>query len=154
MFRSRQLELREEAWGGGIKKSSTPFQLKGKSSLRTRYSNGFSTHAAEQKSSNYWTHLSGELIVPHHPPRVWSLSWARLGSRLEADAHDGCSKSWPCDRWAQRANNTVTKVLCQVEYWFHVLCSLDTGSPPPPPPPYVLDWKKFNSFFMCAFYCC
>lgn len=36
---------------------------------------------------------------------------------------------------SQRANNTASKVLCQVEYWFHVLCSLDTNYTPPTPPP-------------------
>lgn len=36
---------------------------------------------------------------------------------------------------SQRANNTASKVLCQVEYWFHVLCSLDTNYTPPPPLP-------------------
>lgn len=168
MFRSRQLELREEAWGGRIKKSSTPFQLQGKSSLWTGYSNSTSTHPTERKTSNYLTqatHLSGELIapppLPPTPPPWHSRLELVLGTAWLAA---GCRGPWwmlkELTLWpmSQRANNTASKVLCQVEYWFHVLCSLDTdyNTPPPSPTPpqSVLDWKKFNSFLLCALYCC
>lgn len=74
MFRSRQLELREEAWGGRKKKSSAPFQLQWKSRLWTQHLNSASTHPTERKKSNYSTqatHLSGELIcLPPLPPAI------------------------------------------------------------------------------------
>lgn len=60
---------------------------------------------------------------------------------------------------SQRANNTASKVLCQVEYWFHVLCSLDTKYTPPPPlpsqPPPPLSPSVshgINSIVFCFFF--
>lgn len=66
MFRSRQLELREEARGGRIKKSSVPFSTAMEiEALKAAFKQLFPPTPAERKKSDYLaqvTCLSGELI--------------------------------------------------------------------------------------------
>lgn len=140
MFRSRQLEHREEAWGGRIEKSSAPFQQLQKSSLWRRRSNRPSTHLPERKSDYLaqTTRLSGELIyLPpltshkntlHHPillpglELILGTAWLTAGHRRPWWMLKELTL-WPM---SQQAKSIASKVLCQVEYWFLVPCTLDT----------------------------
>lgn len=150
---ARQLELREEAWGGKGWRNQTVFvffQLEWKIWDGLFLKIGIPTvpppNLTEQKKSDYLTqatHFSSELIcllyplrlLPFLPPFLrlsgptplgWSSSWARLGSRLDADTPWWMLKDLTLWLMSQRANNTASEVLCQVEYWFHVPCTLDT----------------------------
>lgn len=118
----------------------TFFNWQWKSSLWRRHSNDSPTYVTEQQKSDYLalpSHLSGELIylppLPScctHPitlPRlelVLGKTWLRAGQRRPWWMLKELTP-WPM---SQQAKNIASKVLCQVEYWFLVLCTLGTTS--------------------------
>lgn len=99
-----------------------------------------------------WAHLPTPLPLPSVSLRrpsqlelVLGTTWLPAGRRSPWWMLKELTP-WPM---SQRANNTASKVLCQVEYWFHVPCTLDTSNSKLPPS--VLHWKKFNRILVVCF---
>lgn len=134
MFRSRQLILRKGGLSREDKEIIPAFSTGMEMMPLNMVFKQLPTHPTEQKKSDYltWaTQPSGELIC--------CLSSCLPGPTLSARAclGHGLALGWTQTPMmdAERAdpvtdepqaNNAACKVLCQVEYWFHVPCTLDT----------------------------